>query len=191
MSFLKLVLMMLCVISFTARGQSKIKTKDSVDMKTQIEGFYSWYIDLIKSDKLNLDFNPGFARQADGMTTLDFKKYKDGLKKYKFTEDFIQRKINDFKNCVDNLKKVPFDKFSQYTDLDDFEKLECDFSNRYEWTGGQDPKDKAELINLKTVDSKTIIGQVNFTSYNKQDGTAMVTFKKLKKEWRIDKIRLE
>jgi hypothetical protein len=94
------------------------------------------------------------------------------------------------KNCLENLKKVPFDKFSQYTDLDDFEKIMCDFSNRYEWTGGQDPKDKAELKNLTPVDSKTILVQVNFTSYGKQDGTAKVTFKKMKKDWRVDNIEI-
>lgn len=182
---------MLFVISFAARGQSKIQTRDSVDMKNQIEGFYSWYIDLIKSDRLNHDFNPAFVRQANGMTTLDFKKYKDGLKKYKFTEHFIQRKIDEYKDCLENLKKVPFEKFSQYTDLDEFEKIMCDFSNRYEWTGGQEPKDKAELKNLTPVDSKTILVQVNFTSYGNQDGTAKVTFKKMKKDWRVDNIELE
>jgi len=188
---MKSLLMILCVISLTARGQSKITTKDSVDMKTTIEGFYSWYIDLIKTNKLNIDFNPSFARQDDGMTTLDFKKYKDGLKKYKFTESFIKRKIGDYKECVDNLKKIPFDKFSKYSDLDDFENIMCDFSNRYEWTGGQEPKDKAELTNLELVDSNTIVGQVRFTSYGNLDGTAArVTFKKSKKDWRVDNIEL-
>lgn len=182
---------MLCAISFTAHGQLKVKAKDSVDMKTQIEGFYLWYIDLIKIGKLNSDFNPNFVRQDDGMTTLDFKKYTDGLRKYKFTENFIQRKIKDYKECIDNLKKVPFNKFSQYSDLDDFEKIKCDFSNRYEWTGGQEPKDKAELTILKPTDSKTIVGQVSFISKGSQDGTASVSFKKSKKEWRIDNIKLE
>jgi hypothetical protein len=191
MSLHRLVLMMLFVVPLTTQGQSKIKPKDSVNMKNQIEGFYSWYIDISKNGKLNKDFNPGFVRQADGTTTLDFKNYKDGLRKYKFTEDFIQRKINDYKECVDNLNKTTFDKFSQFTDLDDFENINCDFGNRYEWTGGMESKDKAELTSLKLIDGKTIIGLLSFTSYKKPDGTATVTFKKIKSEWRIENLILE
>ncbi len=182
--------MTLIIIPLTANGQAKIKAKDSVDIKNQIEGFYSWYIDMIKTKKL-YDFSPRFAEQSDGMTTLDFKKYKDGLRKYKFTEEFIERKINDYKECVDNLKKIPFDKFSKYTDLDDFENIMCDFGNRYEWTGGQESKDKADLSSLKIGDKKTIIGKIDFTSYSRPDGGALVTFKKVGKDWKIDNVKLE
>ncbi len=181
---------MLCVISFTARGQSKIKTKDSVNMKNQIEGFYSWYIDMIKNNRENKDFNPSFVRRDDGMTTLDFKNYKDGLRRYKFSDEFIERKVNDYKPCVDNLRTVPYDSFVTF-ELDEHEQLKCDFSNTYEWTGGMEPKDKAELINLKLVDNNIIIGQLTFTSYNKPDGTAKVTFKKSNNDWRIHNIQLE
>ena len=191
MSFLKLFLIILCVISFTAHGQSKIKTKDSVDMKTQIEGFYSWYIDVIKNDKSDSAFCPIFIKQADGFTTLDFTLYTSGLRKYRFTEAFIQKKISEYNGCVENLNKIPFDEFSKLKDLSEFEGIDCDFGNRYEWTGGQEPKDKAELVNLKIVNSKTILGQVSFLSYNKPDGTAKVTFKKLRKDWQIDNIELE
>ncbi len=80
------------VFPLTTQGQSKIKPKDSVDIKNQIEGFYSWYLVLIKEKRLKKDFNPRFVRLEDGMTTLDFKNYKDGLKSYKFTDDFIKKK---------------------------------------------------------------------------------------------------
>jgi hypothetical protein len=191
MSFNKLILMMLVVVPLTTHGQSKIKPKDSVDIKNQIEGFYSWYIDIIKTNKLEKDFNPSFVRQKDGMTTLDFKNYRDGLKRYKFTETYIERKIKDYKACVDNLKTIPFDIFSQYTDLDEFENIMCDFSNRYEWTGGQEPIDKAELLNLKSADNNAIIGQLRFISYGTTYGNAKVTFIKVKKDWRVDNIELE
>ena len=166
------------------------KGKDSIDIKKQIEGFYSWYIDMIKTNKLD-EFNPSFVKQSDGMTTLDFKKYRDGLRRHKFTDHFIERKINDYKACVDNLKNIPFDKFSQYTDLDDFENIMCDFGNRYEWTGGQEPKDKANLSSLKVVDKKTIIGKIDFTSYSRPDGAAFVTFRRVGKDWMIDNLKLE
>lgn len=187
---------MLCVISFTARGQSKVKTKDSVNMKTQIEGFYSWYVDMIKNEKLNEDFNPNFVRRDDGMTTLDFKKYKDGLRKYKFTEDFIESKIKEYKTCIDNLNKIPYDKFTQFEDLDDFESINCDFSNRYEWTGGMDPIENAELTILKTIDKRTVFGLVDFYFYPEGQKTkwhtqAKVTFKRKGKEWEIETLLIE
>jgi len=189
MSFYRLVLMMLFVVPLTTQGLSKIKPKDSVDMKNQIEGFYSWYMDIGKDGRLNRNFNPSFVRQNDGTTTLDFKNYKDGLRKYKFSDDFIERKVNEYKSCVDNLRTVPYDSFVKF-ELDEHEQLKCDFSNTYEWTGGMEPKDKAELSSLELVDKKTIIGQVDFTSYSHPDGKAIVTFKKFKGEWRIDNLTL-
>lgn len=187
---MKLSLMLLFIIPLTANGQPKINARDSIEIKKQIEGFYSWYIDMIKTNKLD-NFNPSFVKQDDGRTTLDFKKYKDGLRSYKFTEEFIERKINDYKDCVDHLKDIPFDKFSQYTDLDDFESIKCDFGNRYEWTGGQEAKDKADLSSLKIVDKKTIVGKVDFTSYSQPEGDAVVTFRKVGKHWKIDNLELE
>lgn len=190
MSFLKLLLILLSIIPLTANGQPRINARDSIEIKKQIEGFYSWYIDMIKTNKLD-NFNPSFVKQSDGMTTLDFKKYRDGLMRYKFTDEFIERKIKDYKECVDNLENIPFEKFSQYTDLDDFENIKCDFGNRYEWTGGQEPKDKADLSSLKIVDRKTTIGKVDFSSYSQLAGNAIVTFRKVGKRWKIDNLELE
>lgn len=183
--------MMQIVVHWTASAQTRITSKDSINIKTQIEGFYSWYIGIIRDHKLNKDFNPSFVKKDDGMTTLDFTKYKDGLRRYKFTEDFIQRKISDYKSCIDNLNKIPFDKFSQFTDLDDFVNINCDFGNTYEWTGGMEPKDTAELTSLKLIDETTIVAQLDFVSYGSPDGSATVTLTIHKKEWLIDNLRLE
>jgi hypothetical protein len=138
-----ILLLFLFGFSLTANGQSKINPKDSVDIKNQIEGFYTWYFKLINDNRLNQDFNPGFVKRKDGMTELDFSGYKDGLRKYKFSEDFIQRKIREYRQCNDNLSKIPFDKFSKFEDLNDFESIDCDFTNRYEWTGGMESKETA------------------------------------------------
>lgn len=160
-------------------------------MKTQIEGFYSWYINLIKANRLSTDFYPTFIKSRNGMTTLDFTNYRKGLRKFRFAETFIERKVDGFKACVENLEKLPFERFSGYTDLDDFESMMCDFNNRYEWTGGQEPKDSAELISVDAVTSDTVVGQVSFTSSGRQDGTAIVTFKKAKNNWTVDNIELQ
>jgi hypothetical protein len=190
MSQSKIILLLLFGFSLTANGQSKINPKDSVNIKNQIEGFYSWYIDVIRNEKSDKAFSPIFVRRKDGMTTLDFTEYQNGLRKYKFTDDFIQRKTNEYNDCVNNLNKIPFEKFSELKDLSDFEEINCDFSNRYEWTGGQESKDKAELTSLKFVDRNTIIGHVVFTSYDRPDGGATVTLKKIKNEWRVDNIQV-
>lgn len=175
---------MLTVVSFTANGQSEMRAKDSVDIKTRIEGFYSWYIDMIKNDRLDIDFNPGFVKKEDGMTTLDFSRYEQGLRKFKFTEDFIKKKIYDFKTCFDNLASVPFDEFIKY-ELDEHEKLRCDFSSYYEWTGGQEPVDKIELSRLSFVDKETALGEIDFITNSKTNGQAIVLFKKIDQEWNV------
>jgi len=185
-----LLVMMQIVVHWTASAQTKVPSKDSIDIKTQIEGFYSWYIGIGRDRKLNKDFNPSFIKKDDGMTTLDFTKYKDGLRRYKFSENFIQRKISDYKSCIDNLNKIPFDKFSQFTELDDFEEINCNFGNRYEWTGGMEPKDRAELVSLKSIDKSTIVAQLDFISYGRSDGTVNVTLRKHKKEWFVDNLQL-
>ena len=64
--------------SLTANGLSKINAKDSLNIKNQIEGFYSRYIDVLKNKKGDKAFSPIFVRREDGMTTLDFTEYKNG-----------------------------------------------------------------------------------------------------------------
>jgi hypothetical protein len=191
MSQSKIILVLLLFgFSLTAHGQSKINSKDSVDIKDQIEGFYTWYFKLINDKRINHDFNPRFVKQKNGMTELDFKGYKGGLRKYQFSEVFIQRKISEYRQCNENLSKIPFEKFSKFEDLDDYESINCDFNNRYEWSGGMEPKENARLSNLTFVNSETIIGQIEFSSYSQPDGNATVTFKRIGKQWMIDDLEL-
>jgi hypothetical protein len=146
---------------------------------------------MMNDNRLSHDFNPRFAKQKNGMTGLDFKAYQIGLRKHRFTEEFIQKKIRAYQQCNDNLQKIPFEEFSQFKDLDDFEVINCDFSNRYEWTGGMERKETARLTNLTLVDSETIVGQVNFETYSRPVGKAIVTFKKFGQEWKTDNLDLE
>ena len=175
------------VILALAYGQSKISLEDSSAIKIQAEGFYTWYIDLSKDHRIATEFNPKFVRRDDGMTTLDFSNYKDALEKYNFSNSFIKRKISDYKNCLDSLDRIPFDKFASYQDLDDFERIGCDFDNRYEWTGGMEPKDEARLSSLRRVDKRTIVGRFSFVP----DGEALGTFKKIKGKWQIKNLTLK
>lgn len=183
-----------------AWGQTykKVNARDSVAIKKQIETFYSWYIGLIKSSQVNNDFNPVFARRSDGMTTLDFTKYRQGLKKHNFTDNFIERKVKDYEPCVENLGRINYETFVKFEDLDQFEEINCAFSNVYEWIAGMEPHDGAELLSLKVVDKKTIVGTVQFFSVNVNGQKylwnykqAVVTFLKDGKAWRINDLRIE
>ncbi len=168
-------------------GQSRITTEESSKMKNQIEGFYSWYIDLIHNKRLNEDFNPRFVKKSDGMTTLDFTNYKNALEKFNFSKDFIQTKINDYQECVENLAKVPFEKFSKFEDLDDFENIKCDFSNTYEWTGGMDRKNNVEILRITRLNRSRILATISF----EPAGMALVYFKKNGTNWEIDNLTID
>ena len=62
---------MTLVFPLTTSGQTNVTSRDSVAIKNQIEGFYSWYIDVINNKKPAEGFSPIFVRREDGMTTLD------------------------------------------------------------------------------------------------------------------------
>jgi len=186
--------------TLTAWGQSdrKVYHGDSLQVKNKIETFYSWYAGLIKSHKVDKDFSPNFIKRSDGMTTLDFTKYRDGLKKHSFTDNFIERKIKDYGQCVDNLGKIKYETFLKFEDLDQFEEIKCDFNNVHEWTSDMEPHDGAKLLSLKAIDKKTIIGIVQFFSINVNGQyflwdykQATVTFLRQGKDWRINDLKIE
>jgi hypothetical protein len=190
MNFFRSILMVLFVLPFATWGQTEIKSKDSVDIKNQVEGFYAWYVNMINNHRLGRDFNPSFVRQENGMTTLDFKNYKDGLKRHKFTDDFIERKVNDYKPCLDNLKTISYDSFIKY-ELDEHEQIKCDFSNTYEWSGGMDPIAGADLMKLHKLSKDKIEAIIRF--YDKgpdgtkqyDRGTRIFTMTKNRSHWEI------
>jgi hypothetical protein len=196
-SLIKTSLIILMGFSLTAEGQSnklsKISTNDSVKINTNIERFYLWYADIINRKRLNKEFNPAFMKDQNGMTALDFTKYRAGLRKHDFTEDFINRRIDNYKPCIDNLKTIPYDSFIKF-ELDEHEQIKCDFSNTYEWSGGMEPVDGAELVTLTKVDKHTIESTIKF--YNKSPdgvkhyrGSRSLTLIKLKEGWMINDLR--
>jgi hypothetical protein len=184
-----ILFLVLFSVTLTAKAQQGINPKDSVDIKNQIEGFYTWYARLIKDNELNKKFNPNFAKLKNGMTTLDFKNYREGLKKYGFTKDFVERKVNGYKPCVDNLKSIPFDTLHRF-ELDDLENIECAFSNTYEWGAGMDPIDGAEVIGLNKRSDGKIEAIIKFRSVDGDKaymaGTKTFTLIKSKAHWRIN-----
>lgn len=194
---IRVISIVLIGFSLSAQGQSakltKISINDSVKIQIRIIGFYTWYADLIKRQKLNKEFNPIFIKDANGMTTLDFAKYRAGLRKFDFTDDFINRKINGYKPCLDHLKTIPYDSFIKF-EIDELEEITCGFSNTYEWSGGMEPIDGAELVTLTKIDKRTIKSTIRFynTTTDKvkhYSGSATVTLINSKTGWRINDLQ--
>ncbi len=177
-----------------SKGKDKISTTDSVKINTNIERFYSWYASMIKRNRLDKEFNPIFIMTKDGMTALDFTNYKAGLRKHDFSDDFIDKRITNFKPCLDNLKHIPYDRVAKFENLDQFEEINCAFANVHEWTKSMDSLDGAELVTLNKVDKHTIEATIKF--YNKTPkginnywGSVSLTLKKFKESWMIIDLR--
>lgn len=178
-------------VSFYGHGQTTVPPVEMVKMSGKIQAFYNWYIDLIKTGRLHQDFNPVFVRKKNGMTTLNFKNYRRGLSKFNFSEEFIGKKINEYNTCVTNLEKTPYETFTQYQDLDDYEAIDCAFSNGYEWFGGDmEPAGSVDVLRLVNMTDGRVVAMVQFydTSYGLYAipaGQARATFRKKNKGWMI------
>jgi hypothetical protein len=129
-------------------GQKRIDKKDSIQVQNVCESFFAWYTDLIKDETIS-NFNPQFVKTANGMTGLDYTNYRTGLRKHGFTDELIEKRVKSFEKCDRNLGTVTYERFVQFQDLDDFRNIECDFSNAYEFTGGMDPIDGANLTDIQ------------------------------------------
>jgi len=191
-STILILLMFFFSISLFAQ---RVATSDSLEIKNKIENFYSWYATLIKTDKLRDEFNPSFIRASNGMTTLSFTKYKEGLKTHFFVDSLIEKKIKDYEPCLNNLKKIPYSTFTKFEDLDQFEDIKCDFFNVYEWCGGQEPIDGASLKRLKIIKKDLIKSSIEFFQKNREGnnfyfGNAELTFIKTEKGWKICTFKL-
>ncbi|UYN87563.1 MAG: hypothetical protein KIT51_04750 [Cyclobacteriaceae bacterium] len=178
----------------TVLGQTRVTTTDSLRIKIRCESFFDWYIDLIKKNEIK-DFNPQFVRTADGMTDLDFTNYRNGLKDNFFTDELINDLVKNFKDCQGNLKTIPYERFKDFTDLDQFENIKCDFCNRYEFIGGMEPIDGANVTKIKKLNRKIV--EVTMTLFyltdNKKQvhGQTTMTLQRHKKNifWKINNIR--
>jgi hypothetical protein len=179
------------MLSISSQAQTKIDPQDSIIIKQRLEEFYSRYIDLTITHSPRNGFEPIFEKKDDGMTTLGFKEYKDNLRKYLFTESFIRKKVSSYQACTDNLKKIPFDTLITFNSLDKLENIQCDFMNRYEWTGGQEPKELAILHRMNQISRQTIIAHIALITDRKPSGNVIVTLTKTKQLWEISDLTVE
>lgn len=134
-----------------AQVETCIRQNDSLQVTRIINNFFDWYISSIKNHKYS-EYQPIFSQHKNGMATLDFSNYFQNLRKLSFSETLIERERKQYQVCIDSLERIKYSVFvKEYTDLDDFERISCDFSNYYRWTGGMDPIDGI-TINSVTFD---------------------------------------
>lgn len=186
---LKTILLSLILVPFILKGQHKISATDSIQVKKQLEDFYSWYATAIRNHQINEKFNPVFARMKNGMTTLDFKNYKEALKKHNFSAKLINERVANYNECVKNLLSIPYDSIGKF-ELDDEEKIKCDFSNTYEWGIGMEPVAGGRVMTMNernhaievvveiiSNDGQAILGTRTFTLENHRHRWEITGFK--------------
>jgi hypothetical protein len=175
----------------TAQNSNK---RDSLKVCIAVNDFFEWYIDAINQKK-NSDFQPTFIESKNGMTTLNFNRYFNNLTKYGFSDSLLIKEKLSYQHCIDELKKVKYSDFNtKFTDLEDFENMQCDFGNYYRWIGGQEPIDGIRIKNVKFNSSFSVTVQIENFDYNPEEkkniywGSNLVTLKKIKHNWKIENI---
>lgn len=162
--------------------------EDENRIKTIIHDFFDWYI-LATNNKINSIYQPSFIEDKNGSTTLDLNSYTEKLRSCHFSEDLIQKEIRFYKPCIDNLKNVEYSDFLSWTELDQFEESQCDFSNQYRWTGGQEPIPAHKISDIESIDSNHYQVLIN-TSLNELDNSRkmIVIMVKQSDNWYINNI---
>jgi hypothetical protein len=166
---------------------------DSVNVEKIVNDFFNWYIGVIKTNN-SVEFMPQFVESDQGMTTLDFSKYLENLRKYQFSDSLIESERLKYQECISHIEKVKYSDFKNtWTDLDDFESTNCDFANTYRWTGGLEPIDCIKIVDLKILSNQIGIVQLKFCGIDSNDkeyfwGKKTVTLEKQKDNWKIIKI---
>lgn len=178
-------------VAFPAAAQSTNKA-DSLEICKTMTNFFGWYIDAIKQNK-QLDFQPEFVKSKNGMTTLSFDRYFANLQKMGVSDSMLSKTKALYKACIDNLEKIDYKTFTKNTtDLDDFEKIDCSFSNQYMWIGGQEPIDGIRIIGVGIDDGNTAIVLIGYFNYSSDGhtkhffGRNKLTLVKMIGLWKID-----
>jgi hypothetical protein len=189
----RLVIFLLVLPFFHFRSYGQLQNADSIKISNVVNDFYKWYVEAIKNRKGG-EFQPKFIEDRNGMTTLDCSSYLQNLERLNFSDSLIIREKQSYKTCVDNLAQVKFSEFkTEWTDLDDFEENNCDFSNYYRWIGLMEPIDGIRIIavDLKKVNIAFVrIEYFSFGVNNSKDfwGNNAVELIKVDKHWKINKI---
>ena len=175
-------------------SDSVLRAEDSIKVSALVLDFYYWYIGSAKGFKA-LEFNPSFEPDSLGYATLYLKKYTKNLYDHNFTDALVQRVIERYNPCLENLKHIKYDSLMAFEDLGQYEEINCDFGNVYDWTGGQEMIDGIRILNVKMHDDKSCVVQVRFynvinnkISYLSESYSTQVHCIKEYDTWKIDNV---
>jgi hypothetical protein len=184
-------LILFLVLFSTGVNAESFTNKDSSEVSTKVSDFFNWYLTAIDEQQYK-EFQPRFVEDKNGMTTLDYSIYMANLKKYHFSDSLIQTEKQYYQKCIENLEKIKYSDFNtKYTDLDQFEDIDCDFGNSYRWTGGQEAPDKMKIIKVEFKNNDTAFITVSYGSSTAGDdensywGNLIVSMKKIAGLWKI------
>ncbi len=188
----KTIIIFLFFLSSHITGQ-ELNTKDSFEVSKIVNGFFNWYVAAI-NDKIESEFQPSFIKGKDGMTTLEYGEYLENLEKHGFSNDLIVNEINSYSECLENIEKLKFEDFeNQYTDIDQYELTNCDFSNYYRWTGGQEPVDGIRIESIDISDNFIVTVIIEYFTLDSENtkhfyGKNRIYLVKIESEWKINRI---
>ena len=187
-TFLTFILTFITLINLFAQNSKN----DSIAVTKTTVNFFDWYIDAVKKGQTE-EYSPIFIKSKNGMTTLNDSVYITNLKKYSFSDSLIYIERQSYDNCRHNLGKIKFTTFeSEIKDLDQFEKLECDFNNYFRWVSGQEIVDGFTITNVNFIkNSAEITGQtflLNNLKEKTNKGIIKITLIRHVKNWKIHRI---
>ena len=158
-------------------------------VRETITEFYNWYIQAIKDDK-DGHYKPSFVMSEDSMTTLQMGAYSENLKTHHFAESLIVEELSSYETCINSLSVIPFETFqTDYTNLDQFEDLGCNFGNNYRWIGGQEigfDLFRVEKISISEGSAKAKV--IFFADGEPSQGFKKVFLEKVDDGWEITRI---
>ena len=187
------------VLMFANNSKANDIKTDLTKIIQYVNEFYDWYISAIK-ERGYVDYMPRFAETENGMTSLDFSKYIENLKRYRFSDSLIIKEKDSYLKCIENLRTIKFSDFGKtiFTDLDEYEDACCDFGNRFRWIGGQEPVDGMRIQDIQFISTDTVLVSIEYSwlgfdedlnaEYIYYGGGNKLILIKQNNNWYIDKI---
>ena len=172
-------------------SNSPIQGKDSLVISSIVNNFYSWYLGAI-NNKGTSAFMPEFVESENRMTTLDYSKYIQNLRDHHLSDALIDKEINSYSDCINNLGALKYSDYStKFTDLDAHENLKCDFGNYYRWIGGQEPIYSIQVTGIEIKNNEEAIVEIGYlySELSKEiSGGNRIELERINMKWNISSI---
>jgi len=169
------------------------KIIESRKIEKIVNDFFNWYIKVSTAHK-GTEFLPQIVESETGMTTIDFSKYFENLRRHQFCESLIEAEWSTYQECIHHLEKVKYSDFkTNWVDLDDFESTNCDFANSHRWTGGMEPANCIRIVEVKVLSNRDGLVRLkrcgrDSSGNEEMWGSTTVTLKKQDGNWKITRI---